>query len=37
MKFRIEISRPENLAGLCFGHLLKCLATVMSLLCVMSK
>ena len=32
IKFRIEISIPENFAGLCLGHLLKCLATVVSLL-----
>ena len=27
IKFRIEISIPENFARLCLGHLLKCLAT----------
>ena len=37
MKFKIEISMSENFAGLCFGHLLKCIATVVSLLCDMSK
>ena len=35
--FRIEISMPENFAGLCLVHLLKCLATVVGLLCAMSK
>ena len=33
MKFKIEISILVNFAGLCLGHLLKCLATVVSLFC----
>ena len=31
------MSMPKDFAGLCLGHLLKCLATVVSLLCAMSK
>ena len=32
MKLKTEMSRPSNLAGSRGGHLLKCLATVVSLL-----
>ena len=37
MKFKIEISMPENFGGLCLGDLLKCLVTVALLLCAMSN
>ena len=36
-KLRIEISMPSNLPGMGFGQLLKCLATVVSLLWVKQK
>ena len=36
-KLRIEISMPLKLPGFCVGHVLKCLATVVSLLCLISK
>ena len=32
MKIRTDMLRPSGLAGLCGGHLLKCLAMVVSLL-----
>ena len=32
MKLKIDIDKPSNLAGACRGHLLKCRATVVSLL-----
>ena len=36
-KLKIEIVMPSNLPGFCVGHLSKCLITVVSLLCLMSK
>ena len=37
IKLKIEIPMPLNLVRLFGGHLLRCLATVVSLLCIMTK